>query len=104
MDKCTGHNDITEIMLKIVLNAIQSISHFSLLLPLKCPLCINLPFPLCRLSQYSFLGLMVFIVIAFIPLSLLTAVYCFDSGYVRKQPIERVLCRVQVKRTPGKHG
>ena len=38
--------------------------------------------------------------------SSLTAVRCFDKSYVGKQPVawKKILCEVQVKRTPGKHG
>ena len=39
-----------------------------------------------RLSQYSFLRLMIVIATGFIPLSLL-AVRCFDNGYVGRQPV-----------------
>ena len=38
--------------------------------------------------------------------SSLNAADCFDNGYVGKRPtgLERILCGVLVKRTPGGHG
>ena len=56
-----------------------------------------------RLGQYSFHGLMIVIATGFIPLSPLSVVRQWLCGKAAGG-LERVLCRVLVKRTPGKHG
>ena len=55
-----------------------------------------------QLGQYSFRGLMIFIATGFIPLSQPSVVATMVVWESSQWP-ERILCRVLVKRTPGKH-
>ena len=53
-----------------------------------------------RLGQYSFRGLMTVIATGYIPLLLLYVILlCWKAN----SGLERILCKVLVKRTPGKH-
>ena len=55
------------------------------------------------LGQYSYQGLMIVIATGFIPLSPLSVVSTTVCGKAASG-LERILCGVLVKRTPGKHG
>ena len=56
-----------------------------------------------QLGQYSFRGLMIVIATGFIPLSPLSVVSTKKKYAKAASGLERILCRVLVKRTPGKH-
>ena len=56
-----------------------------------------------RLGQYSFRGLMIVIATGFIPLSPLSVVSTMVIAKAASG-LERILCGVLVKRTPGKDG